>query len=285
MLKVITDTSCGLTRAEAEEAGVTMVPMTYICDGTRRREAPCGENGDYAALFQASRVVTSEAVRAGAFAEAVRRALAAGDDALVVTISSRLSGTFRSAQEAVDALSGKVDGPDGALARAQALDSWVAAGAQEYVVRHAARLAGDGASLDEAVSALRSYRAGQRVVFTVPDLSVLRRSGRLGVLRRSIATRLNRYPVMQLVSGGIRDVGVSRGADGVARDMVAMAPVGTSDLVITHYGARGVEAQRMLAAVHRRFPHARVRVKDGGPALSKNLGLGAVSLAWRQLGD
>ena len=120
-------------------------------------------------------------------------------------------------------------------------------------------------------------------MFTVPDLAVLRHSGRLGVLRRSIATKLNRYPVMQLVAGGIRDVGVSRGADGVARDMVALAPVGTGDLVITHYGERGLETQRVLAAVRRRFPHASVRVKDGGPVLSKSLGMGAVSLAWRQI--
>lgn len=277
MLTIVTDTSCALSRSEAEELGVRVVPMGYVCDGERHAEGFSGENGSYAQLFSAARVVTSEAVYASSFAAAFRELLEAGSDVVCITISSRLSGTFRSAAEAAEALDGKIGGRHVAV-----VDSWVTAGALEFLVRRAAAMAASGASLDEVVAAVERARAGQQVAFTVPDIGVLRRSGRLGVLRRSVATKLNRYPVMQLVEGGIRDVCMARGASGAGREMVALAPAGAHEFVLSHFGDRGIEAQRTLAAVKARFPHAVVRVKDGGPVLAKNLGLGAVSLAWEQ---
>ena len=120
MLALVTDSTCGLTRNEAAELGVDVLPMGYAAAGVRHAEGFVGENGDYAAVLSGSALVTTEAVRPSAFERAFRRHLDAGDDVLCVTISSRLSGTFRSAEQAAEAV---------ADARVTVFDSWETAGA------------------------------------------------------------------------------------------------------------------------------------------------------------
>lgn len=275
MLALVTDSTCALSREEAERLGVSVVPTTFSVDGYCHPEGFLGENMDYATLFARGRHVVTEAVRTSAFESVFREHTTAGDDVLCITISSRLSGTFRSAEDAAASIGGGEGSP-----RVVAFDSWLTAGALEFMVRRARSLADEGRSLDEVVEALKAFRSEMHVVFSVSDMDALHRSGRLGAFRRSVATKLNRYPVMGLRDGAIVEVGMGRGAHGLGTMMVSQVPEGTSDLVISCFGKRGVEAREVLIAAKARFPQALVRVKDGGPVLAKNLGVGAVGLSW-----
>lgn len=271
MLALVTDSTCGLTRNEAAELGVDVLPMGYAVAGMRHAEGFVGENGDYASALSEGGLVTTEAVRPSAFERAFRRHLDAGEEVLCLTISSRLSGTFRSAEQAAEAVSDP---------RVTVFDSWGTAGALEFLVRRARALANAGETVEGIVSALTELRASTRIVFSVPDMAALSRSGRLGAIRRAVATKLNRYPVMALSEGGIVKLTDGRGARGMAAAMVDSVPEGASDLLISHFGPRGVEAREVFLAARSRFPEARLRVKDGGPVLAEHLGLGAVGLSW-----
>mgnify|MGYP003240835359 FL=1 len=271
MLALVTDSTCGLTRNEAAELGVDVLPMGYAVAGIRHAEGFVGENGDYASALSGGGLVTTEAVRPSAFERAFRRHLDAGEEVLCLTISSRLSGTFRSAEQAAEAVSDP---------RVTVFDSWGTAGALEFLVRRARALANAGETVEGIVSALTELRASTRIVFSVPDMAALSRSGRLGAIRRAVATKLNRYPVMALSEGGIVKLTDGRGARGMAAAMVDSVPEGAGDLLISHFGPRGVEAREVFLAARSRFPEARLRVKDGGPVLAEHLGLGAVGLSW-----
>lgn len=271
MLALVTDSTCGLTRNEAAELGVDVVPMGYVSELGRREEGFVGENGDYAPLLASGARVATEAVRPSAFEHAFRRHLRAGDEVLCITISSRLSGTFRSAEQAATAV-----GDRGVTV----LDSWVTSGALEFMVRRARAMASAGHGPSEIAAALAELRTGERIVFSVSDMGALSRSGRLGAIRRAVATKLNRYPVMTLSEGGIVKLGDGRGARGMAEALARHVPKDATELLLSHFGPRGAEAREVLLAVRSRLPHAHVRVKDGGPVLARHLGTGAVSLSW-----
>lgn len=279
MLAIVTDSTCALTRHEAELLGVEVVPMTYIVDGRRLREQPLGENGDYAQTLENAASATTEAVRTLAFAKAFQRQLKAGNDVLCLTISSRLSGTYRSACEAAAICNGPRGNDD---VHVEIIDSWCTAGALEFLVRASCMLARQGSSLDDIVRSITELRAGQQIVFSVPDMSVLRGSGRLGAMRRSLGTVLNRYPVMHLSEGAVEPLCRARGSRGVARAMVEAAPPDANQFIISHFGERGIELHHLMLALRDRFPRATVHVKDGGPVLAVNLGLGSMGLAWEQ---
>jgi DegV family protein with EDD domain len=277
-LAIVCDSTASITREEARRLGATVVPMSYIADGIRREETFVGENGDYDALFRTARILSTEAVWPTAFAEVFRGLAAQGADVLCLTISARLSGTYRSAEAAAREVTGELGAGD--VPRVIAFDTWTTSAGIEFLVRRAHRLAAAGATREAGVYELDRARSAQGIVFTVPDLEVLRGSGRLGAARRAVAGKLDRYLVMGLREGGIVDLGVAHGTRGMGRLMVEQVPEGTRDLVVTHYGKRGVGARDTFAEVRRRFPKAAVRVKDGGPVVSRHLGLGSVSLAW-----
>lgn len=271
MLALVTDSTCGLTRNEAAELGIDVLPMGYVVRGVRHVEGFVGENGGYAEALAAGGATSTEAVRPSAFETAFRRQLAAGNDILCLTISGRLSGAYRSALAAAEAVGD---------ARVSVLDSWGTSGALEFLLRRARALSNAGETVDAIAAELTELRGGTRIVFSVPDMAALSRSGRLGAIRRAVATKLNRYPVMTLSEGGIVKLGDGRGARGMAEELVSRAPEGATELLVSHFGERGVEAREVLLAVRRSFPDAHVRVKDGGPVLAKHLGLGAVALSW-----
>ena len=187
MLALVTDSTCGLTRNEAAELGIDVLPMGYVAGGLRHAEGFVGENGSYGK----TPLMSTEAVRPSAFEAAFRRHLAAGDEVLCLTISGRLSGTHRSAVTAAEAV---------ADARVTVLDSWGTSGALEFLLRRARAMANAGSAVAEIAAELEVLRAGTRIVFSVPDMAALSRSGRLGAIRRAVATKLNRYPVMTLAA-------------------------------------------------------------------------------------
>ena len=274
---IVCDSSACLSRAEAAALGCDIVPMHYLVDGVRRDEKYEGENGAYDALLRGGTVLGTEAVYHSAFYGEFRRLLACGSDVLCVTMSSRLSGTHRSAVEARDQLVGEGADP----ARVAIVDSWTTSGGLELLVRRARRELSAGATLPEAVARLERARALQGIAFTVPKMDVLRRSGRLGAMRRAVAGKLDRFLVMELDRGGIRDVDVAHGMGATVRLLVRQVPQAARDgrIVVAHYGES--DATRALADCARRtMPAAQVEVCDAGPVVSLHLGVGSVSIAW-----
>lgn len=125
----------GFRRAEAAALGCDIVPMHYLVDGVRRDETFEGENGVYDALLRGGTVLGTEAVYRSAFYGEFRRLLECGSDVLCVTMSSRLSGTHRSAVEARDQLVGEGADPS----RVAIVDSWTTSGGLELLVRFTLR--------------------------------------------------------------------------------------------------------------------------------------------------
>lgn len=280
---IVCDSSCTLSRTRAEELGVTMVPMHYNVDGVRYAETFRNENGDYDALFRKGRLLMTEAVYQDEFADEFRRLLKADFAVLCLTISSRLSGTYRSAVQARNQL--VCEGEDGD--RICIVDSWTTSGALEFLVRQARKLVSLGYSLDTVGHKLEDERARQGIAFTVPDLEVLRRSGRLGATRRAVPSNLDRYLVMELQEGGIKDVCVAHGMRGTARALVAQVPeeARKNSVTVTGYGEAHDAVEELVHEVRRELPKTTIHVRDGGPIVSLHLGVGSVSLAWRNFAE
>lgn len=274
---IVCDSSIPITRAEAASLGCVVVSMHYLVDGVRHAERYEGENEKYDALFRNAKILSTEAVFQSAFHDEFRRVLERGSDVLCITMSSRLSGTYRSAVDARKQLLGE----GVAVERIVVVDSWTTSGGLDFMVRRARRLVTGGATLGEAAAELERTRALQGIAFTVPRLDVLRRSGRLGAMRRAVAGKLDRYLIMVLDKGGIRDTDVAHGMGATVRTLVRQVPEGARKglLVVSSYGDSAA-ADALVDCVHRMLPKATVEKRDGGPVVSLHLGVGSVSLAW-----
>ncbi len=272
MLTLVTDSTAGLSRGEAQHLGVRVVPMTYICDGRRFKEGFQGENEDYSSLLRHSHTITTEPPTSQDFATLFQELTDAGSEVLCCPLSSRLSATYRAAQEAAHSMS-----------QVSVVDSWSTAGTLEILLRYARRLSEQGASRAHIVEELERLREEVRIVFSVPDMGTLRESGRLGALRQALTSTLNHRPIMELSQGTVREVGRAHGSLALARELVEQVPKQARELLLVHCGQRTADMRYTLLAIKRLLPHSRVRIKDGGPALTINLGEGAIALTWEPL--
>lgn len=279
MIAIVVDSTCMLTRAEASRLGATVVSSTYVVDGLPREETYLDEVGDYDALLAEGRVSGTHAPAPEAFRAAFDALARAGSDVLCVTMSSRLAGTYRNACRAADELVPGLAALPG-KPRIAVVDSLSGFSNTEYLAVRARRLADAGRTLDEVATDLVDARTRQGICFSVPSTEPLRSSGRLSMLPQSVTTMLNRYPVLTMRDGAIACEGTARGTHSLAHAMLDQVPPDADDLLLAHYGPRGPLIVELLRATRTRFPQARVRVKDGGPVLSCNLGRGSASVAW-----
>lgn len=290
-LGIVVDSTAMLTRAEASALNVTLVSNRYVFDGQEVDETFMDANGDYDEALRSGRISDSRAAGADAFRAAFELLIAQGRNVLCVTLSSRLGSTYRNACKAADqvqpSLAQRGAGTDGSQtgAHVAVLDSLGGFAGIEYLVRRARELEEAGKGFEEIVDDLVSARERQGVCFSVLTTEPLRSAGRLSMLPQSVTTLLNRLPVLTIRDGAIACAAVARGTDVAAHEMVAQVPAGARDLTLAHYGARGPLVVELLKAAKAAFPQARIRVKDGGPVLSCNLGAGAASISWAPTDD
>ena len=135
------------------------------------------------------------------FAEAYEAALNAGDEVIVITISSKLSGTFQSANIAA------MDFDNGVYV----VDSENACIGAGVLAEYAKQLADSGMSGADIAATLNAEMKNLRLFATLDTLEYLVRGGRLSRVAGVAGGLLNIKPVITINGGSIEVVGKARG--------------------------------------------------------------------------
>ncbi len=114
------------------------------------------------------------------------------DEALVITISSKLSGLY----EAVKRIASEVK------IKVTAFDSLTLAYAEAYMALEAHRLAKEGKSVAEILPYLEKIRDNDKIFFAVDTLLYLVKNGSLSKLSGTLGTMLQLKPLLQLGDDG-----------------------------------------------------------------------------------
>jgi DegV family protein with EDD domain len=118
---------------------------------------------------------------------------------LGIFLSSKVSGTYQSAVQALDLL-GNVKG------KVEVVDSLWTTMAMGWPVLTAARAAEAGESLLECRRITENACANIGVLFVVETLEFLRRGGRIGGAQALLGTALNLKPILEMREGKIESV-------------------------------------------------------------------------------
>ncbi len=114
------------------------------------------------------------------------------EEAIVITISSKLSGLFEAVKRAGDEVNLKVT----------AFDSKSLAYAEAFMVLEAHRLADEGKKTEEIVPYLEKIRDHNQVFFAVDTLLYLVKNGRLSKLQGTLGTMLQLKPLLTIDKEG-----------------------------------------------------------------------------------
>lgn len=136
-----------------------------------------------------------------AFAKEFEKAKAAGESAVVITVASKLSGTFQSAMIAADEYE-----------NIYVVDSGSVAVGGGILVELALRLLDEGMDAKEIAERLEEEKEKIVVVALVDTLEYLKKGGRISKTVALAGAVLNIKPVLDVVDGEIRMLGKARGS-------------------------------------------------------------------------
>ena len=155
----------------------------------------------YRKLVTSDVMPTTSQPTPAAFAQAFEEAVNAGDDVVVITISSKLSGTYQSATIAAADFEGKVF----------VVDSYTVAIGFGALAEYALQLVESGKTAAEVAAELEKAKENIRVFAVVDTLEYLKKGGRVSAAVAFAGGLLNFKPVIAIADGVVQSLTKGRG--------------------------------------------------------------------------
>lgn len=237
MVRIITDSAADFEAEELQQLDVTLIPLivrfgeTEYNDGRDLTKAEFYEklltSGDFPLTSQ-----PSPTVLASIFAQVKE----AGDEAIYITISSGISGTYQTARMVCE---------DAEAPGCFVVDSRNATGGQRHLVEYAVRLRDAGKNAAQIVEALESFR--QRVVLyaCINTLEYLYRGGRISHTVYKLGNMAQIKPVIHVDPEGkiaipAKAMGMRKGMDTLCKYLGARTPDPDFPLYVMYTNNRSV---------------------------------------------
>lgn len=231
--KIVVDSCCELPEELKKDSRFEIVPLTLIVGDTY--EKPDDESFDQKEFLQAVAQCPvsprSACPSPERFMEAYRTE---ADHVYVVTLSSKLSGSYNSA-----VLGKNLYHETYGEKQIYVVDSRSASCGETQIAYKIAQWEEEGLSFEEITSRIEQFVDGMHTYFVLDNLETLRKNGRLSGVKALVASTLSIKPVMAGEQGSIVQLGQSVGIKKALAKMVDHVIRDVSDpekkcLMITH---------------------------------------------------
>lgn len=200
-ITIITDSASDIS--QNNNKGVTVLPMT-ITFGEENYEDGVSLTPDnfYMKLIESSALPKTSQVSPYAFGQAYENSLKSADYVIVITLSSKLSGTYQSACIVADDYDGRVF----------VIDSENVTVGEQILVDYALSLIDKGIEVNTIVSQLNTIKKRIRLVALLDTLEYLKKGGRISSGAAFLGNVLSIKPVIAIVDGEVSFLGKARGS-------------------------------------------------------------------------
>ncbi|MCX7911743.1 MAG: DegV family protein [Dehalococcoidales bacterium] len=271
-VRVVTDTLSDITADVAEEFGITVVPL-YVRFGneTFRDRIDITSEEFYRRLTTEPVLPTTTQPTPLDFANVYNTLAQETDEILVVTISSKMSGTYQSALQAKEMVKGKC--------RIEVIDSQLVAMGMGLIVISVAKAARAGARLDELASMVRRAIPRSHVIAYFDTLKYLAKGGRIGKAQGLLGSVLSVKPILTVKDGEMAPLtrvrSLSAGLDYIYN--VAASYTNVEGLAVEH-ATTPKDADVLAARVSSLFPKHRIFRAVISPVIGTYSGPNAMAL-------
>jgi len=199
-VRIIVDSSTDVSEKYREK--IQFVPLTVrFGDREYLDGVEISKHQFYEMLVESDVLPTTSQATPAAFAEYLESVASAGDSAVVITLSSKLSGTYQSAVLAAE------DYPN-----IYVVDSQSVAIGTGVLAQYAVELAQQGMGAEEIAQVLTQQREKVCVVALLDTLEYLKKGGRISKTVAFAGGMLNIKPVVTIQDGAVALIGKARGS-------------------------------------------------------------------------
>ena len=200
-IKFITDTASDAQELNMED--VIVLPMTiHFGDQEYEDGVTISHREFYEKLIESDELPKTSQIAPLAFEKAMEQVTSQGDTAIVITLSSKLSGTYQSAMIAAAEFEKDV----------YVIDSENVAVGECVLLKHGLELAAQGRSAQEIVSILEGERKDIHTIALLETLEYLKKGGRISKTAAFAGNLLSIKPVVGVVDGEVAVLEKARGS-------------------------------------------------------------------------
>ena len=280
--EIFTESTADLTQKLVDQLGVQVIPMEFTLDGKDYLNYPDNRQLSpkefYDGLRNGGKSTTAQ-VNSERMKDAFRPVLSEGKDLLYLVFSSGLSGTWQSAQLALEDL--KKEFPQRNIRFVNPLNASMGEG---LMVWYAAKMREKGDSLDQVADYMEKNWESFNSWFTVDDLMFLKRGGRLSGGAAIAGTLLGIKPVLHVDDDGhliaMEKVRGRRASlDALVKHFQATARDPQGGTVFISHGDCPDDCQYVMDKL-RALGVTDLHQGDIGPVIGAHSGPGTVALFW-----
>lgn len=202
-IKLIVDSAADIIPAEAEKLGIIHLPMKVRFGDVEYLDAATLTHREFYEKLESSKTLpTTSQIPPTEFEDAMRKIVDDGDEAIVITISSKLSGTYQSACIAAGEFDGKV----------HVVDSLNVCIGQRLLTLRALAMIQQGLSANEITDALNEEKKHIKLYALLDTLEYLKKGGRISATTAFAGELLSIKPIIAVEDGAVSMAGKARGS-------------------------------------------------------------------------
>lgn len=272
-IRLVADSSCTIPPLYQESLGIVIVPAwVNFADGSSfRNGVDITDEEFYRRLETEKHLPTTAQPTPQEFAAAA--AALPEDEIIIATVSSKLSGTYNSAAQAINLV------PDKTV---HVYDTLSAAMGAAWQVIAGAELAQQGADAAAIFAEMERVRNNSKTIFIIDTLKYLAASGRAPVLQALVGGLLSIKPMLEFQDGILELIGRIRGRKRSKRELLDRIAIWAGDrpLRAAVINANAVHEAEMLAAdLKQRLNVQELQIVEIGPVLGTLAGPGTLAIA------
>ncbi|KZE64231.1 fatty acid-binding protein DegV [Fictibacillus phosphorivorans] len=274
---VITDSTSYIPEHIRNEKNIVMIPLNVVFDNeTYKEEAEIKADDFYDMVSKEETLPKTSQPAIGELVELLEELSRNYDEAVMITLSSGISGTYQSAVAAGEIVEG---------IKLHVFDSEISCSPQAFYVLKAAELASEGSNgYDIMNHLLQMKNNGIPAYFVVDDLNHLHRGGRLNTAQLFVGNLLQIKPILHFEDKKIipfEKVRTKKKALKRIFDIMDenVQPNQKVKISVIH-AKREDEAVEIAEELREKFVNADVWVSYFGPVIGTHLGEGSLGITW-----
>ena len=273
-IKIVTDSTSDLDSSIAEDLGITIVPLNvHFGESVFKDGIDLDTDQFFDKLINGNVFPSTSQPSLGEFVDVYKEISQPGDVIISVHVSSKLSGTINSAQQAANTLSGTVD--------VRIVDTQQVSMTVGLSAVGAAQAAREGKSVEECIAVAESVARRSNFFALFDTLEYLEKGGRIGKARSLIGGLLKIRPILRVEDGEIGQFSKARSRNmGMLKLEEAVRELGKLDDIAIVYSTDGSDAEKLAATVKELLPDDKspflTRV---GPVIGTHAGPNLVAIA------
>ena len=205
MIRIVADSSCDISQDEAKKLNIEIAPIP-VSFGNDTYMDGIDINADkfYEMLVNSKELPTTAQVNPLEYIERFEEVAKTGDSLLIITLSSKLSGSYGNACM----FRKEVDYPE-----IEIVDSLNTMNMMKILVREAVKKRDEGLNVHEIAEYLNKFKKRIKLVAVIDTLEYLHKGGRLSGTAKVFGTLLNIKPLISVIDGEVRMIGKKSGTN------------------------------------------------------------------------